>query len=259
MKKQSLNALAASYRADLLYYIERAKLGKCPPHWQAYCFGEIAAAKGTDAYPEDGDALLDELHRLVDTVPQITNREESAAEIAAYRGQMLFYFDRDYYTLAELVRLPDRKKYGACVYIDADGSRQDRPGYANDIALQVDEWRRENGIPFDKSTIAAYRGQMLFYFDRDYYTLAELVRLPDRKKYGACVYIDADGSRQDRPGYANDIALQVDEWRRENGIPFDKSTIAASPSEVDGGEFDTMDEALRYLYTCLNFPDSVLC
>ena len=155
MKKQSLNALAASYRADLLYYIERAKLGKCPPHWQAYCFGEIAAAKGTDAYPEDGDALLDELHRLVDTVPQITNREESAAEIAAYRGQMLFYFDRDYYTLAELVRLPDRKKYGACVYIDADGSRQDRPGYANDIALQVDEWRRENGIPFDKSTIAA--------------------------------------------------------------------------------------------------------
>ena len=90
MKKQSLNALAASYRADLLYYIERAKLGKCPPHWQAYCFGEIAAAKGTDAYPEDGDALLDELHRLVDTVPQITNREESAAEIAAYRGQMLF-------------------------------------------------------------------------------------------------------------------------------------------------------------------------
>ena len=107
--------------------------------------------------------------------------------------------------------------------------------------------------------IAAYRGQMLFYFDRDYYTLAELVRLPGRKKYSACVYIDADGSRQDRPGYANDIALQVDEWRRENGIPFDKSTIAARPSEVDGGEFDTMDEALRYLYTCLNFPDSVLC
>ena len=160
MKKQSLNALAASYRADLLYYIERAKVGKCPPHWQAYCFGEIAAAKGTDAYPEE---------------------------------------------------------------------------------------------------IAADRGQMLFYFDRDYYTLAELVRLPDRKKYGACVYIDADGSRQDRPGYANDIALQVDEWRKENGIPFDKSTIAASPSEADGGEFDTMDEALRYLYTCLNFPDSVLC
>ena len=123
--------------------------------------------------------------------------------------------------------------------------------------LAVTELKEE--CDWNVAEIAAYRGRMLFYFDRDYYTLAELVRLPDRKKYGACVYIDADGSRQDRPGYANDIALQVDEWRRENGIPFDKSTIAASPSEADGGEFDTMDEALRYLYTCLNFPDSVLC
>ena len=140
MENVKTNALAASYRADLLYYIERAKLGKCPPHWQAYCFGEIADAKGTDNYPADGDALLAELRRLVDTVPQITNRDENVAEIAA-----------------------------------------------------------------------------------------------------------------------KNIAVQVDEWRRQNDIPFDKSTIAARPADADGGEFDTMDEALRYLYTCLNFPDSVLC
>lgn len=101
MENVKTNALAASYRADLLYYIERAKLGKCPPHWQAYCFGEIADAKGTDNYPADGDALLAELRRLVDTVPQITNRDENVAEIAAYCGRMLFYFDRDYYTLAD--------------------------------------------------------------------------------------------------------------------------------------------------------------
>ena len=126
MENVKTNALAASYRADLLYYIERAKLGKCPPHWQAYCFGEIADAKGTDNYP-------------------------------------------------------------------------------------------------------------------------------------ACVYIDADGSSSDRTAYAKNIAVQVDEWRRQNDIPFDKSTIAARPADTDGGEFDTMDEALRYLYTCLNFPDSVLC
>ncbi len=187
MENVKTNALAASYRADLLYYIERAKLGKCPPHWQAYCFGEIADAKGTDNYPADGDALLAELRQLVDTVPQITNRDENVAEIAAYRGRMLFYFDRDYYTLAELVHLPGKDKYSACVYIDADGSSSDRTAYANNIAVQVDEWRRQNDIPFDKST------------------------------------------------------------------------IAARPADADGGEFDTMDEALRYLYTCLNFPDSVLC
>ena len=187
MENVKTNALAASYRADLLYYIERAKLGKCPPHWQAYCFGEIADAKGTDNYPADGDALLAELRRLVDTVPQITNRDENVAEIAAYCGRMLFYFDRDYYTLAELVHLPGKDKYSACVYIDAAGSSSDRTAYAKNIAVQVDEWRRQNDIPFDKST------------------------------------------------------------------------IAARPADTDGGEFDTMDEALRYLYTCLNFPDSVLC
>lgn len=149
-----------------------------PAPLQAYCFGEIADAKGTDNYPADGDALLAELRQLVDTVPQITNRDENVAEIATYRGRMLFYFDRDYYTLASCT--PARKD-----------------------------------------------------------------------KYSACVYIDADGSSSDRTAYAKNIAVQVDEWRRQNDIPFDKSTIAARPADADGGEFDTMDEALRYLYTCL--------
>lgn len=187
MKQLHTDVLASSYRADLLYYIELAKLGRCTPHWQSYCFGEIADAKGTDSYPQDGDALLAELHRLVAEIPQITNREENAAEIAAYRGKLLFYFDRDYYTLAELVHLPDSGKYSACVYIDADGSRADRPGYAKNIALQLDNWRAQNHVPFDKAT------------------------------------------------------------------------LPAAPTDTDKGEFDTMDAALQYLYTCLNYPDSVLC
>ena len=187
MKNQNTNVLAASYRADLLYYIGRAEQGKCPPHWQDYCFGEIAAAKGTDAYPKDGDALLEKLHELVNTVPQITNREENAAEIAAYRGKMLFYFDRDYYTLAELVQLPEKNKYSACVYIDADGSRADRPAYARSIAVQLDNWRAEHDIPFDKST------------------------------------------------------------------------LPAAPADSDTGDFDTVQEALQYLYTCLDHPENVLC
>lgn len=186
MKKQTMQELAASYRADLMYYIELAKLGKCSPHWQAYCFGEIAGAKGTEAYPADGDELLAQLHRLVADVPQITNRDESVAEIAAYRGQLLFYFDRDYYTLAQLVHLPGKNKYSACVYIDADGSRDDRPGYTNHIALALDDWCKENNIPFDKAP------------------------------------------------------------------------LSAAPQDSEG-EFDTMQEALQHLYACLSHPESVLC
>ena len=53
--------------------------------------------------------------------------------------------------------------------------------------------------------------------------------------------------------------MQLDEWRRENGIPFDKSTLPDHPADSDKGEFDTMEEALGYLYTCLHYPDCVLC
>ena len=46
---------------------------------------------------------------------------------------------------------------------------------------------------------------------------------------------------------------------RSRGIPFDKSTLPAHPDDSDNGEFDTVEEALGYLYTCLHCPDSVLC
>ena len=91
MENQQMNRLAAAYRADLLYAVERAKQGNCAPCWQDYCMEELAAAKDTGAYPQDGDDLRAELQRLTATVPQITNREAEAAELAAYGGKLLFY------------------------------------------------------------------------------------------------------------------------------------------------------------------------
>ena len=182
-----MNRLAAAYRADLLYAVERAKQGGCAPCWQDYCIEELAAAKDTGAYPQDGDALRAELQRLTAVVPQITNREAEAAELAAYGGKLLFYLDCDRGTLVELAYLP-------------------APG-----------------------------------------------------RYSACAYIDAQASRADRPAYARSIAAQLDEWRQKQGIPFDKSTLPAHPADSDSGEFDTVEEALGYLYTCLHCPDSVLC
>ena len=187
MENQQMNRLAAAYRADLLYAVERAKQGDCAPCWQDYCIEELAAAKDTGAYPQDGDALRAELQRLTAAVPQITNREAEAAELAAYGGKLLFYLDCDRGTLVELAYLP-------------------APG-----------------------------------------------------GYSACAYIDAQASRADRPAYARSIAAQLDEWRQEQGISFDKSTLPAHPADSDNGEFDTVEQALGYLYTCLHYPDSVLC
>ena len=171
------------------------------------------------------------------------------AAFAAERGYKLdIFLERG----ASLERRLMLLAYGARLldYKDATGERPE--------TKRTHPWQ-EPEREATLAEIAAYCGRMLFYFDRDYYTLAELVHLPGKDKYSACVYIDADGSSSDRTAYAKNIAVQVDEWRRQNDIPFDKSTIAARPADTDGGEFDTMDEALRYLYTCLNFPDSVLC
>lgn len=85
------NMMKQGYQEDLQDCVARAAKGQCPPWQQDYCFGEIAQAKGTDAYPEEGDTLLAELRRLVDTVPQCTNREADAAEMAALGGKQLFY------------------------------------------------------------------------------------------------------------------------------------------------------------------------
>lgn len=123
-----MNRLAAAYRADLLYAVERAKQGNCAPCWQDYCMEELAAAKDTSAYPQDGDALRAELQRLTAAVPQITNREAEAAELAAYGGKLLFYLDRDRGTLVELAYLPAPGRYSACAYIDAQASRARPPG-----------------------------------------------------------------------------------------------------------------------------------
>ena len=97
------NMMKQGYQEDLQDCVARAAKGQCPPWQQDYCFGEIAQAKGTDAYPEEGDTLLAELRRLVDTVPQCTNREADAAEMAALGGKQLFYLSRGN-TLVELAR-----------------------------------------------------------------------------------------------------------------------------------------------------------
>ena len=128
------NMMKQGYQEDLQDCVARAAKGQCPPWQQDYCFGEIAQAKGTDAYPEEGDTLLAELRRLVDTVPQCTNREADAAEMAALGGKQLFYLSRGN-TLVELVQLPDGS-FDGWAYPEAGDALYAR------TALQA--WAQEN-------------------------------------------------------------------------------------------------------------------
>ena len=200
MENQQMNRLAAAYRADLLYAVERAKQGNCAPCWQDYCMEELAAAKDTGAYPQDGDALRAELQRLTAVVPQITNREAEAAELAAYGGKLLFYLDCDRGTLVELAYLPAPGRYSACAYIDAQASRADRPAYARS---------RPPAPP-------------------------------------------APSPAPPTPPPPAPPPPPPPPRNHHHSLP-------AHPADSGSGEFDTVEEALGYLYTCLHCPDSILC
>lgn len=129
------NMLKQGYQEDLQDCTARAAQGQCAPWRQAYCFGEIAAAKGTDAYPDNGDALLAELRRLVDTVPQVTDRAESAAELAAQGGELLFHSEHGG-ALVELAALPGGK-FDGWAYL---GERES----AGTIAAELKAWAEAN-------------------------------------------------------------------------------------------------------------------
>lgn len=98
--------LARSLREDLLDCIDKARNGLLSPYWQDYCREEIAAAKGTYRYPADGDALVRQLQAAIAATPQITERDQEAAELARLGGRLLFFFYLDRDTFLEIAACP---------------------------------------------------------------------------------------------------------------------------------------------------------
>ena len=72
MIDQLQKELSRSYRAELVDCIESARNGQLPPSQQEFCFEEIERLKGTEEYPEDGDALFRQLRAALADRPQIT-------------------------------------------------------------------------------------------------------------------------------------------------------------------------------------------
>lgn len=108
-------ALANDYRADLLAAIEDAKQGRLPPSKQEYCFGEIARAKGTGAFPPDGGRLLGQLRNILSENQQISELENETAEVTAFGGTLLLFYYLDSHTLLELVEQPNGAGYDSFV------------------------------------------------------------------------------------------------------------------------------------------------
>lgn len=82
---------------------------------QEYCFGEIARAKGTGAFPPDGDRLLGQLRNILSENQQISELENETAEVTAFGGTLLLFYYLDSHTLLELVEQPNGAGYDSFV------------------------------------------------------------------------------------------------------------------------------------------------
>ena len=146
MHQSFQQALANDYRADLLAAIEDAKQGGLPPSKQEYCFGEIARAKGTGAFPLDGDRLLGQLRDILSENQQISELESETAEVTAFGGTLLLFYYLDSHTLLELVEQPNGAGYDSFVFISSEkhGDNLDKTAeqarkYFQPIAQKADD------------------------------------------------------------------------------------------------------------------------
>lgn len=154
MHQSFQQALANDYRADLLAAIEDAKQGRLPPSKQEYCFGEIARAKGTGAFPPDGDRLLGQLRNILSENQQISELENETAEVTAFGGTLLLFYYLDSHTLLELVEQPNGAGYDSFVFISSEKHGDNLHKTAEQMKTALDEWVNHTTLPHGCITAA---------------------------------------------------------------------------------------------------------
>ena len=154
MHRSFQQALANDYRADLLAAIEDARQGKLPPSKQEYCFGEIARAKGTGAFPPDGDRLLGQLRDILSEKQQISELDNETAEITASGGTLLLFYYLDSHTLLELVEQPNGAGYDSFVFISSEKHGNNLDKTAEQMKTVLDEWVNHTTLPHGCITAA---------------------------------------------------------------------------------------------------------
>lgn len=186
MMYQMQKALSRSYRAELLDCIDDAQKGQLPPSQQAFCFEEIEKLKGTDEYPEDGDALFRQLRIALACRPQISEEEHQAEEVKEFGGKLLFFFYLDRYTLMELAEQPNGTGYYSFAFISSG----------------------KHGNELEQT--------------------------------------------------ATKMKASLDSWLEHASLSPSAITDAGKPNETDFCHCDTLAEAVSFLYTALQFPDTIL-
>ena len=146
MMIQMQKELSRSYRAELVDCIDSARKGQLPPSQQEFCFEEIESLKGTDEYPEDGDALFRQLRMALACRPQISEEEHEAEDVNSFGGKLLFFFYLDRYTLMELAEQPTGTGYYSFAFISSGKHDGKLEQTAARMKAALDSWLEHTSL-----------------------------------------------------------------------------------------------------------------
>ena len=91
---------------ELREVMREAEQGMLSPYWQQYYTNMLDEIRGTDEFPEEGEALARKLRETAQAHTQISDAEQAQRELQQQGSELLFYRSADYGTLLEIVYTP---------------------------------------------------------------------------------------------------------------------------------------------------------
>ena len=137
---------------DWLSAIQDARKGLLSPHWQQAYLEEISSFNCTQTRQK----LLSLLSDAICSRPQISDEEDARRELTQGGLQLLFFFERDYKTMAELTFCPQQNSYTFYLALDQFQVPIQLNQDVQLIASKLDAWCDKAGIIVDKENLPPF-------------------------------------------------------------------------------------------------------
>ena len=111
----------------------------------------------------------------------------------------------------------------------------------------------------NRRQLAASNTELIYdYPSDDYGTLVQITYMPDKRQYTASVFLDPDKAQHDLPGYSKNIEQALWTWIYTMKIDFDEMDVPQC-AQLDSSEnFDSIKDALKYVFSALRHPETLL-
>ena len=120
------------------------------------------------------------------------------------------------------------------------------------INFQISELAHET------TDVSAFGGKLLFFYYIDRYTLMEITEQPHKGSYEGFVFISEKKHGTELRQIASEMKAELDRWVAYSNISLESIAASDHPNDSDFCFSNSLDNILTFLYTALQFPETVL-